>query len=186
MTSFPIDQHQQDRELLRKAISGDKNAAQHLIQTLSRPAYSLAWKMLCNQGDAEDVVQEAFVRLWKNASSFSGKSKLSTYFYSIVSHLCLDKLRVDKKFINDLHEETLSNIASDFDVEFYVSLSQDVGRLQQALNRLTAKQRVAIVMSAYQEQTAEEIGRSLNMSKNSVDQLLYRAKTRLKIQLEGS
>ena len=72
--------YRDDQNLLRKAVDGNAQSTKDLIQMLSVPAYSLAWKMLNDKNDAEDIVQEAFVRLWKSASGFNGRSKLLTYF----------------------------------------------------------------------------------------------------------
>ena len=94
---FTSENHRTEQYLLKCAVAGDAQASKEIIRILSRPAYSLAWKMLGNKEDAEDVVQDAFIRLWKGADSYSGKAKLFTYFYSIVSNLCLDLLKVNKK-----------------------------------------------------------------------------------------
>ena len=64
MTLFPSKQHRIEQALLKRAVAGDSKASKEVIHLLSSPAYSLAWKMLGNKEDAEDVVQEAFIRLW--------------------------------------------------------------------------------------------------------------------------
>ena len=79
MSLFAGKQYRAEQDLLKKAVAGDSGASQEIIRSLSQSAYSLAWKMLGRREDAEDVVQEAFIRLWRSAANFNGKSALSTY-----------------------------------------------------------------------------------------------------------
>jgi RNA polymerase sigma-70 factor (ECF subfamily) len=140
--------------------------------------------MLNDRNDAEDIVQEAFIRLWKSASKFNGKSKLLTYFYSIVRNLCLDKLRLKQRDLFEEYDETKHHTDDQVDLaglEAYESKD-----LQNALSTLSPKQRTALLMWAYEEKTAQQIGEVLGANKNAIDQLLYRAKLRLKTELEGA
>jgi RNA polymerase sigma-70 factor (ECF subfamily) len=179
---FSKKAYRNDQNLLRKALAGDVQSTKELVRMLSSPGYSLAWKMLNDQNDAEDIIQEAFIRLWKSASEFNGKSKLSTYFYSIVRNLCLDKLRVRQKDSFEEYDETKHHLDEQIDLaglEDYESKD-----LQNALTTLSPKQRVALLMWAYEEKTAQEIGKELGANKNAIDQLLFRAKLKLKSELE--
>ena len=182
MSLFPSKQHRIEQALLKRAVAGNSQASIEIIRLLSSPAYSLAWKMLRNKEDAEDAVQEAFIRLWKNAESFSGKSALFTYFYAIVSNLCLDRLKKgSKQFFEEFDELEHCSIES---VDFEIMPSINPEGIKKAMDILSIKQRMAMLMWAYQDMTAEQIGLSMGMNKNSVDQLLYRAKLKLKLELE--
>jgi len=182
LTLFPSKQHRIEQALLKRAVAGNSQASKEVIRLLSSPAYSLAWKMLGKKEDAEDVVQEAFIRLWKSADTFLGKSGLSTYFYTIVSNLCLDRIKsINKGFFEEFDEFEHHPMQ---EIEWNNAKSFDAESVQKALNALSSKQRMAMLMWAYQDLTAEQIGDALGMNKNSVDQLLYRAKLKLKAQLE--
>ena len=182
MSLFPSKQHRIEQALLKSAVAGNSQASKEVIRLLSSPAYSLAWKMLGKKEDAEDVVQEAFIRLWKSADTFLGKSGLSTYFYTIVSNLCLDRIKsINKGFFEEFDEFEHHPMQ---EIEWNNAKSFDAESVQKALNALSSKQRMAMLMWAYQDLTAEQIGDALGMNKNSVDQLLYRAKLKLKAQLE--
>ena len=167
---------QKHRVLLLKAIEGDNSASLELIHLLSRPAYSLAWRMLANQADAQDVVQEAFIKLWKYGTQFTGSSALSTYFYTIVSRECLNFLSEKSRYVqdNDIEEEEFSR---DVNIENLAYPKEDI---KKALDTLSTKQRMAMILWVYHDYTAQEIGKIMNMNKNSVDQLLLRAKVKLK------
>ena len=182
MSLFSNKQHRIERALLKSAVAGNSQASKEVIRLLSSPAYSLAWKMLGKKEDAEDVVQEAFIRLWKSADTFSGKSGLSTYFYTIVSNLCLDRIKsVNKGFFEEFNELEHCPIQ---EIEWSNGEGISPESIQKAMNVLSSKQRMAMLMWTYQDMTAEQIGYALEMNKNSVDQLLYRAKLKLKAELE--
>jgi len=182
LTLFPSKQHRIEQALLKRAVAGNSQASKEVIRLLSSPAYSLAWKMLGKKEDAEDVVQEAFIRLWKSADTFLGKSGLSTYFYTIVSNLCLDRIKsINKGFFEEFDEFEHHPMQ---EIEWNNAKSFDAESVQKAVNALSSKQRMAMLMWAYQDLTAEQIGDALGMNKNSVDQLLYRAKLKLKAELE--
>lgn len=180
---FSNKQYLLERDLLGRASSGNAQASKELILMLTPPAFSLAWRMLGSKEDAEDIVQEAFVRLWRNANSFSGNSKLLTYFYSIVNNLCLDKIKSNSRASFDDFDENVHGYAESLELEMH-----DFSRvecIQKAVDTLTPKQRMVIMMWAYQDLTAQQIGIVMNMSKNGIDQLLYRAKLKLKEELTG-
>ncbi len=168
-----------DQELLTAAVGGSSLATSELVLLLSDDAIRLAWRIMGTNQDAEDVVQSAFFKLWKNHEHFKGEAKLKTYFYTIVQRECFNALKKNKNHWNldDLHE--ISEEISD------ANYSEDAGELKSAIHRLPPKQRLAIVMWAYYDNTAEEIGEQLEMNKNAVDQLLFRAKANLKKYFES-
>jgi len=182
LSLFPSKQYRIEQALLKSAVAGDSKASKELIRLLSSPAYALAWKMLGKKEDAEDVVQEAFIRLWKSAESFSGKSGLFTYFYVIVSNLCLDRLKsINKGFFEEFDE--LVHYPEQT-IDWHVGEGIGPEGIKNAMDVLSSKQKMAMLMWAYQDMTAEEVGLAMGMNKNSVDQLLYRAKLKLKSELE--
>ncbi len=182
MSLFTSKKNRAERALLKSAVAGDSTASKEVIRLLRSPAYSLAWKMLGNKEDAEDIVQEAFIRLWKSADSFSGASGLFTYFYAIVSNLCLDRLKsINKGFFEEFDEFEHHSIK---EVDWSIGEGISSESIKKAMDVLSNKQRMAMLMWAYQDMTAEEVGLAMGMNKNSVDQLLFRAKLKLKAELE--
>ena len=146
MSLFSNKQHRIEQALLKSAVAGNSQAAKEVIHLLSSPAYSLAWKMLGKKEDAEDVVQEAFIRLWKSADTFSGKSGLSTYFYTIVSNLCLDRIKsINKGFFEEFDEFEHHPIQ---EIEWSIGEGIDPESIQKAMNVLSGKQRMAMLMFA--------------------------------------
>jgi RNA polymerase sigma-70 factor (ECF subfamily) len=168
-----------DKELLAAAVAGNTLATAEVILLLSDDAIRLAWRMMGTNQDAEDVVQSAFFKLWRNQEFFKGDAKLKTYFYTIVQRECFNALKKNKKHSNLDDLDEISEASYEF------SHTDETGQLKSAIHLLPPKQRLAIVMWAYYDKTAEEIGEQLEMNKNAVDQLLFRAKANLKKYFES-
>ncbi len=94
-----MDSQQDEKLLIKNALEGDQIAMATLVESHSARIYSLAIKMLQNEEDAEDVLQETFIIMIKKLNTFSGKSSLYTWLYRIATNLALGKLR-SKKLVN--------------------------------------------------------------------------------------
>ena len=77
-----------EKKLLLLAKKGEVFAVKYLMNLLLMPGHAIAWRILRNQADAEEVVQEAMLQLWRSAEQFEGKSTLKTYFIKIVMREC--------------------------------------------------------------------------------------------------
>lgn len=168
-----------EKKLLLQAKKGEVGAAKSLMSLLLKPGHTLAWRILRNQADAEEAVQEALYQLWRSAGQFEGKSSLKTYFNKIVMREChfLIKRRHKHEDI-DVVSETLDGVAP-FQID--LRLHQEI--VHQGLEKLTRKQRMALVLWAFHDMTATEIGQVMDLNKNAVDQLLWRAKAALREKL---
>jgi RNA polymerase sigma-70 factor (ECF subfamily) len=168
-----------EKKLLLQAKKGEVDAAKSLMHLLLKPGHALSWRILRNQADAEEAVQEAVFQLWRSAGQFEGNSSLKTYFNTIVMREChfLIKRRHEHEDI-DVVSETLDGVAP-FQID--LRLHQDI--VHQGLEKLTRKQRMALVLWAFHDMTATEIGQVMDLNKNAVDQLLWRAKAALREKL---
>jgi RNA polymerase sigma-70 factor (ECF subfamily) len=168
-----------EKKLLLQAKKGEVDAAKSLMHLLLKPGHALAWRILRNQADAEEAVQEAVFQLWRSAGQFEGNSSLKTYFNTIVMREChfLIKRRHEHEDI-DVVSETLDGVAP-FQID--LRLHQDI--VHQGLEKLTRKHRMALVLWAFHDMTATEIGQVMDLNKNAVDQLLWRAKAALREKL---
>jgi RNA polymerase sigma-70 factor (ECF subfamily) len=168
-----------EKKLLLLAKKGDSESVKMLMNLLLKPAHALAWRILRNQADAEEVVQEAMLNLWRAAEQFQANSSLKTYFGQIVMRECHAFIRQYK------HHEDIDVIDENFseDLNFQIDLRLHQEIIQQALEKLSSKQRMALVLWAFHDMTAAEIGRVMELNKNAVDQLLWRAKASLREKL---
>jgi len=180
MTSSPWSHS--DKDLLALALEGDKAAAKKIVKQLSPQAHALAWRMLGDSHQAQDAVQEAFVKLLK-IGCFNGSSSLATYFYTIVSRVCLDRLRV-VRHQPSLQDEDLALLDEGLDPQQTYAQAQRSHKVQRALMALPSRQRIALSLWAYQDATAQDIAATLAIETNAAHQLLHRAKINLR-QLAG-
>jgi RNA polymerase sigma-70 factor (ECF subfamily) len=169
-------------DLLAAARGGDPRAARQLVASLSAAAHSLAWRMLGNTADAQDMVQEGFIKLLH--SPFRGESKLSTYFHTLIARLCLDRLRSPARTHGALDEADLTEDPGP-NPEQTLALSQTADQVQQALMRLQPRQRLALNLWAHHDASVADIAHTLDIQTNAAHQLLHRAKINLQHHLKA-
>lgn len=168
-----------ERELLRLSKQGNAEAARGLMHLLIKPAHALAWRILRNQDAAEEVVQEAVFQLWRSAEQFEGQSSLRTYFSKIVMRECHAFIRHNRSHEDIDMLDSADEVMSNFQID--LRLHQEI--IHQALEALSSKQRMALVLWAFHDMTAVDIGQVMELKKNAVDQLLWRAKNALREKL---
>jgi RNA polymerase sigma-70 factor (ECF subfamily) len=174
----------EDLALLTLAQQGDASAAKVLFKRLAPRAHALAWRMLGDAAQAEDVVQDALVKLFQ-VRQFQGQARLSTYFHTMVSRACLDICRSHHpvQFDSELADENADQLQVN-GPDMALGQGQQAGLIEAALQSLPPRQRLAISLWAYHDHSAADIARVLQVDRNAADQLLHRAKTGLKKRLE--
>ena len=184
LLSASIVTHQADVAAFYKALEGDTKAARKLIASLSPKAHSLAWRILGESSEAEDIVQAAFIKLFE-AKQYDGKAALSTYMHTIVTRLCLDKLRSSSNHKLDYGFE-YDELFADFKSTPIESLErkQSDSNVQHAMQFLNARQRAALALWAYHDATISEIAKAIGLEVNAAHQLLHRAKINLRKKME--
>ncbi len=182
-----------DWSLWRAACAGHAGSAQQLVRLLTPQAYGLAMQLVRRPEDAEDAVQESFLRLWRSAPSDSQGARLSTYFNTIVLNRCRSALvarreqAMEPEALAELHDAAQDDDShADAGPMAGFSLPATQARLQTALRKLPARQRMAIAMWAYADASVTDIARTLELDPNAAHQLLHRAKTALRSHLEGA
>lgn len=172
-----------DEALLGRFADGDPTAARVLTDRLGPRCYSVALRMLGNRAEAEDVTQEAMMRLWKMAPDWvSGQAQISTWLYRVTLNLCID-LRRRKQ------PDTLENAPEPEDgAASAIDRMQDASRrdaLQDALDQLPDRQRQAIVLRHIEELSNPEIAGIMDISVEAVESLTARGKRSLTAILAG-
>ena len=192
-----------DWALWRRACEGHAPSATRLVERLTPQAFGLAIQLLGKTEDAQDAVQDAFLRLWRSDPTNTYGAKLSTYFNTIVVNRCHSAHRArreqatDPDTLADLHEQQASG-EDGFGRDpagRHSRLGESVagftrgglgGRLQRALAQLPARQRQALALWAHSEADAPAIARALELDVNAAHQLLHRARRALRARLEGT
>ena len=172
-----------DDALLRQFADGEAGAARILTDRLGPRCYSVALRMLGNRAEAEDVTQDAMMRLWQMAPNWvSGQAKVSTWLYRVTLNLCVDIRR--KKT-----PDRLSDVPEPEDGKASViDRIQDEARkdaLQSALAELPERQRQAVVLRHIEELPNPEIAGIMGISVEAVESLTARGKRSLTAILAG-
>ncbi|MES3011549.1 MAG: RNA polymerase sigma factor [Pseudomonadota bacterium] len=179
-----------DWALLRQACTGHQPSAEKLVKALTPQAYGLAIRMVGRREDAEDAVQDAFIRLWRSAPDSTRGAKLSTYFNTIVLNRCRSLLSHQRE--QGVGHDALTGLQDAQQVpdepHALAALSPHASqsRLLQALDRLPARQRMALAMWAYADASVSDIAHTLAIDANAAHQLLHRAKLAMRASLQGN
>lgn len=176
--------HQADSTTFSKALEGDPKAARQLIANLSPKAHALAWRILGESTEAEDIVQAAFIKLFET-KQYDGKSALSTYLHTIVTRLCFDKLRAIGSHKLDYGFESDGLITDDeLNPSESLEKKQSDSNIQHAMSFLNVRQRAALALWAYHDASIPEIAKATGIEVNAAHQLLHRAKINLRKKME--
>jgi len=166
-----------DERLLRLFADGNTAAARILTDRLGPRCYSVALRMLNNRAEAEDVTQEAMMRLWKVASDWvPGQAKISTWLYRVTLNLCVDLRRRRTTDALDNVPEPEDEAASAIE---RIQHSTRLGALQTALSQLPERQRQAVVLRHIEELSNPEIAEIMRISVEAVESLVARGKRAL-------
>ena len=166
-----------DSAILRRIGAGDGAACALLVDRHLRRVTALAGHMLGNRADAEDVAQEVFLRVWKQAPKWrSGEAKFSTWLHRVTLNLCTDRLRRAETGLN-----VIGDAASDAPLpDAGLQETAVVTRVQAALAQLPERQREAILLCHFQELGNIEAAAVLELSVEALESLLSRGRRRLR------
>jgi len=168
---------QADHELMARAARGDGQAFRILAERHAERALRLARRILGNEAIAEDVVQDAFLRVWINAPRWRPEAAFRTWLYRIVVNLCLNARRRAPHLPLDAAEH-VADAAVQPDEQ--LALHELDRRLAAAIDALPPRQRAAVVLT-YQEGLGNaEVAAVLDSSVSSVETLLVRARRTLR------
>lgn len=172
-----------DEELLLHATArGDLVAFEEIVRRHQSWAWRIAYRFFGDENEAADIVQEAFLRLLDAAGRYRPNAKFRTYFYQIITRLCLDQAK--KK--QPLHLESIPDSPDPRPGAVDVLLRQEASAaVRRALDALPAHQRLAIVLRYYEDLNYEEIAAALETTTKAVERLLARGRDRLRPLLGG-
>lgn len=179
-----------DSELMKRVAKGDDEAFRQLFERHHRLAYSVIYRHIGVQSAAEDLVQEAFLRVYRNAAKWEPSAKFSTWLYTVVSNLCLnykrdrarDKLRLVSG--NEDGGNPLEQLASASEPDVEAMDAQDRTRIiQAAIAELPENQRMALILSRYEDKSYEEVAEIMETTVAAVKSLTSRARETLRQKL---
>jgi len=170
-----------DAALVARVAQGDPAAVRALVARKLPRLTSLAQRMLGEASEAEDVVQETFLRAWKQAPAWKpGGARFDTWMHRVALNLCYDRLRRRREVVTDQPPER----PDDGPAPDRGLLAQDVGRrVAAAMGALPDRQREALTLCHYQEMTNIEAAALMGVSVDALESLLARGRRALRAAL---
>ncbi|MDP4238082.1 MAG: RNA polymerase sigma factor [Bacteroidota bacterium] len=172
-------------ELIALSKRNDDKAFRKIVEDYHAMVYSLAFRILCNEEDAKDLVQETFIKVWINLSGYQPDRKFSTWLYTIATNLCLDKLKsVEHRFQYNTQDETLKELVSSDNAEQTI-INSELGEIIYALtNELTPKQKIVFTLRSLEELEIAEIVQITGLSPTKIKSNLFLARQAIRKKLE--
>jgi RNA polymerase sigma-70 factor (ECF subfamily) len=181
----------QDCSLVREAQGGNQAAFEQLVHTYDRAVLRLALRLTGSASDAQDIHQEAFLKVYKKLNGFRFECSFSTWIYRIVTNVCLDHLRRNRARkknsgleVND--DELLNQLSDDRpgnNPEQQLLDQELSAQILRALRRLTPRERMVFDLRHFQGLKLRSVSEILNASEGSVKMTFFRATRKLRFQL---
>jgi RNA polymerase sigma-70 factor (ECF subfamily) len=175
-----------DEAAVARARSGDEEAFRLLVERHSRSIYRLAYRMTGRAEDAEDVVQDTFVRAYRQIDRFEARSHFGTWLYRIAFNCAVDytRTRQHRERPESLDALGRAPVTSGPSAHDLLYASEIDGRVRQALDDLSAQERAAFVMRHFEGCTIDEICRALDLKTNAAKHAVFRAVRKMRAALE--
>jgi len=172
-----------DAALLERVAAGDAPAFSTLAERHGPRILALARRMLRDEANAQDIVQEVFIRLWQQAGDWEARAKLSTWLHRVTTNLCLN-------YIERVHKRNVPMTGTTPEpgdpappVEESLSEAQRLSALHSAIDALPARQRAAMTLFYSSGASTAETAKVLGLSVKATESLLVRARQTLRRQL---
>jgi RNA polymerase sigma-70 factor (ECF subfamily) len=158
-----------------------------IVESHGRHVFQLAFRMTGNEQDAEEVVQETFLKAYRGYAGYRGKAAVNTWLYRIATNCAIDLLRQRKRLTaehTEIEPDHTSGPDSQTGQEARIMRRQFQEELSGHMGRLTAMERIAFVLRHYQDLPIAEIGETLEIKPNAVKQAIFRAVRKLRGALQ--
>lgn len=182
---------EEDRALIGRAQSGDMVAFRALVERHQRRAFAVAVSLVRDENDAHELVQEAFVRVYRSLATFQGGASFFTWLYRIITNLSIDLMRKPGRQTTDLDEgrfdlEDSAEVESPFvsriegaDPAELIRRREIGDKLEAALGALPSYHRAVIVMREVEGLSYEEMAQAMGVSKGTIMSRLFHARQKL-------
>jgi RNA polymerase sigma-70 factor, ECF subfamily len=172
-----LSEIKKDAALMGAVADGDQKACRHVADKHLDGTYRLACRILGDASTAEDMAQEAFIRLWKQAPNWQAKAQIRTWLHRVTHNLCIDYLRKQNRYsdeeVPDVEDSTPSVIEK-------MEQRQIQDKVTDALQKLPPRQRIAISLVYYEECGNIEAADVMELSVDALESLLARGRRKLK------
>jgi RNA polymerase sigma-70 factor (ECF subfamily) len=179
-----------DQAAIQRVLEGESDEFRTLVERYGRTLFRLAFRITGNEADAEDVVQESFIRAYRGLPQYDGRAGFQSWICRIASNYALDLLAARKRRNweqidgDEEHSGALESLPAGGASPERLALNSQLRRhVESAMGGLTDLERAAFVLRHFEGLSLEEIGRALGISLNSVKQGVFRAVQKMRIAL---
>jgi RNA polymerase sigma-70 factor (ECF subfamily) len=173
--------------VLARARQGDGEAFRALVERHSRSVFRLAYRMTGNEQDAEDVVQESFLRAYRQLGRFESRANFGTWLYRIVANCSVDLMRSKQARhdqVRDSLDDAMELPAADAPGPERMAQSAEIQRrVQAALEALSPLERAAFTLRHYEGRSIDEISSALGLGTSAAKHSVFRAVKKLRVAL---
>ena len=167
-----------DQDLIQNILSGQLPAFEQLVEKYQNMVFTLAFRVLQNHEDAEEVAQDVFVKVFNSLKNFQQKSNFKTWLYRIVYNESINRLRSRKKRVPlvDLNEETTLHL---FDPGSINDSNDEIQFIQKAIQNLPETERIILSLYYYEDMPVKEIAKITELTETNVKTRLFRSRQKL-------
>jgi RNA polymerase sigma-70 factor (ECF subfamily) len=175
--------------VLARARQGDGEAFRALVERHSRSVFRLAYRMTGNEQDAEDVVQESFLRAYRQLGRFESRANFGTWLYRIVANCSVDLMRSKQARHDQVRGDSIDEAATDLPAhdqagpERLAHSAEIDRRVQTALQALSPLERAAFTLRHYEGRSIDEISAALGLGTSAAKHSVFRAVRKLRVAL---
>jgi RNA polymerase sigma-70 factor (ECF subfamily) len=174
-----------DDAAVARARAGDSDGFRQLVEKHSRSVFRLAFRMTGNEQDAEDIVQETFLRAYRQLNRYESRSSFGTWLYRIAANCSLDLIRSRKHNRDRDDAEVLQSVPASDPGPDRLALSSEVQeRVTAAMAELSQQERTAFVLRHFEGLSIEEISGMLGVGGNAAKHSIFRAVQKLRKALD--
>ena len=170
-----------DGELAAAVAAGDADAFEQLVRKYERPVLSTIYRYVGDRVAAEDVAQEVFLKVWRRAKSFKGRSSFSTWLYRVVVNQSLNFRRKRARAKNVPLDEAVAAAGPRLDER--LDGARKAAAVRAAVDELPPRQRMALILCRFEGRSYREVAEIMRTSTSSVESSLFRARRALKKKL---
>jgi RNA polymerase sigma-70 factor (ECF subfamily) len=176
--------HDEDNVLMEKVKDGDKTAYETLVIKHRAKAINFAYSFISDLYEAEDVIQECFVKAYINRMSYNPSNTFKTYLFTVIRNCCIDYLRQNKKN-RKINLDDISEIADNISPEDSFIQTERMATILSHLDSLPDDYKTALYLLAFDEMSYNEIAEVMRKSIPQIKIIIHRARKKLKKLCEG-
>ena len=175
------------KDIIKSCITGDEDAFRKLVDGYSDFAFSIAFRILNEEEESNDIVQESFITVWNKIGDFNIEKNFSNWFYRIIVNKCYDSLRKKKRkqlVYPDTEGWNILGIHGNNDPDKKMD-NEEIGKMIRLLtNKLSKKQKIVFILSELENLDHEDISEITGMAKTSIKSNLNHARRKIGEMIE--